>query len=209
MGEEVGSPLEMQPCGGDARTGDGHDAANGDTSEWMPGIVVRLLVINVGYRVGASVYKSKNGLRTLLFVVASILVNEFSAAMVNMSKSTTANRATTRDGHSIVDLLVWQHHRRTSDDDDAREGEETFSDKLHALFTRASVIWRYFSITAASYAATDWLLRLLFDGDDDVVGIVFTMVLIFLANEIVETLTSTQALAAAGGGSHYHQRRKR
>ena len=65
-----------------------------------------------------------------------------------------------------------------------------FVEKVYGLFEHFSIILRYFTITAITYAANE-ALKKLFYGADELIGIVYVLVIIFVLSEILEILTTT------------------
>jgi len=127
--------------------------------EWCPGWLPRALEIVLGFAVGTSSYYSDSGPSTMMFVLVSILVNELSIALVKMRRSGGGGG-----------------------------GGAPGSDRVYRMYERWSVLFRYFSITAVTYAGNEAFKRIF--GDMDGIGILFMLVVIFIINEAIEALTS-------------------
>jgi hypothetical protein len=127
---------------------------------WYPGLLPRALVIGLGYFVGSGWIYSDTGTQTMGIVVISILINESVTALLKLSR-----------------LGVDKY-------------ESEYAEKIYRSYHRWSVLWRYFSITALTYAVNETTKRL-FGSLNTLVVVFVMMIMIYVLSEVTDALTDS------------------
>lgn len=147
-------------------------------SEWAPSILVRMLILNLGYTVGNNVYDSPNGIAIIAFIFVAALANEFFYQCTKILYNTA--------------LDIAQHklkHTNNADKISCIARDRTMYDRVYDRLERIFVLLRHFTMGAIGCFVNKAISRS-FSGVGDVSTAILMFIIILGMTDVMDELIS-------------------